>query len=216
MQDDDPIRALLDRSRRGDRAAREELFTRLYDDLRALAGRHLRGEPRGHTLAPTSLLHETWVRLRRDRLDCAAREEFLRLASAVMRRVLIDGARRRIARCAALAAHAQLAAAAPRADPRRDRALLAMGEALEVLRTVDPELHRVASLRFLLGLDVEETAAELGVSAPTVKRRWRVARAWLRDAIERRVRGADPRHPVPSGEPAATAATAADEEEVTR
>lgn len=154
--------------------------------LRQLAERLLRGERRDHTLAPTELVHEAWLRLAH---GAGASDEERGapdrlLAARVMRQLLVDHARRRSAakrdagRCIAdggALLDAQVA--------RRDRFVVELDVALADLAEQDQELARVVELRFFGGLDVDETAALLALSPRTVKRRWQLARAWLQQAI---------------------------------
>lgn len=178
---EDEVIALLRARRAGDAAAGRRLFELLYDDLRALARRRLGAERRDHTLLPTSLVHEVFLRLDRTALDCEDRRDYLLLAAEVMRRILIDSARRRLHRAdVATSAAEPLSVARPELETR----VLALECALERLKHVDPELARVVELRFLLGLDVESVARTLEISTASVQRAWRSARAFLKRAIE--------------------------------
>lgn len=162
-------RDLLAGVRRGDGAARELLWQRLYGELKRLAAGHLRRL--AGTLEPTALVHEVYLRLAGRELQGEDRAQFFALASLAMRSVLIDAARRRRARPQGYLVsleHLEL----PAFDARPLEALLSRLEA------ESPELGAVAALR-CFGLETAETAAALGVSEPTVKRRWRLARAWL-------------------------------------
>lgn len=170
----DEVARLLERQRAGDAAAKDELFALLYEDLRRLAGRQFRAERRDHTCGPTALVHDVYLRLAELPVGARDRRGFMNLVGLAMRRALVDSARRRDRR----------------PDRRPDRAphhgtegepdLQRLELALARLDAFDAELAEVVRLRFLAGLPVEEVAALLEVSAPTVKRRWRVARAWLR------------------------------------
>lgn len=175
------VAALLRARRAGDAAAGRQLFELLYGDLRALARRRLREERRDHTLVPTSLVHEVFLRLDRIALDCEDRRDYLALAAAVMRRILIDSARRRLFR-------EELPSAGQEASNARhppvEQRVLALECAMERLERVDPELARVVELRYFLGLDVEAIARTLSISTATVQRDWRSARAFLKCAIE--------------------------------
>ncbi len=181
---EDEVLELLRAQHAGDAKAREALFALLYDELRRLAARHMRNEPDDHTLAPTSLVHEVYLRLQRVPFDCDDRDQFLRLVSTVMRRTLVDGARRRRARRRAI--DRRLGSPGGEGE-RRDDWILALEESLAELERVDADLSRVVELRFFAGLDVAEAARALGVSAPTVKRRFRAAKAWLETTIARRL-----------------------------
>lgn len=171
---------LLHAHRSGDAAAGRRLFELLYADLRNLARRRLALERRDHTLAPTSLVHEVFLRLDRAALGCEDRRDYLALAAGVMKRILIDSARRR---CQRQDLPARVEPAGPLRPPLEQR-VLALERAMERLERVDPELARVVELRFFLGLEVEEVARTLGISTASVQRDWRSARAFLLRAIE--------------------------------
>lgn len=166
----------------GDRDAGERLIGLVYDELRSQAARHLRRERREHTLRPTALVHEAYLRLTAQRGTAwPSRAHFFAMAAKVMRHILVDHARRHRAAkragswCRVSLDEADAVAVAPRADVD----LLAVEEALGELAALDPDQARVVELRFFGGLSVEETADVLGVSSATVKREWRTARAWL-------------------------------------
>lgn len=171
---------LLRARRGGDALAGARLFELLYADLRALARRRLAQERRDHTLVPTSLVHEVFLRLDSLQVDCEDRRDYLALAAAVMKRILIDSARRRLHREDVPEGH----------DPGcgvqlgMEQRVLGLECALELLEKVDPQLARVVELRFLLGLEVAEVARTLGISTASVQRDWRSARAFLKRAIE--------------------------------
>lgn len=176
--------ALLAAARRGDDSARRELFAELYGQLRKIAVSRLRGERADHTLEPTALVHEVYLRLCGQELPCRDRAELCGLASNAMRRILIDAARRRNAR--KRDGGERVTFDEERLDaPERDAYLVALDGALERLAEADAELARVIELRVFGGFSVEETAALLEVSTVTVKRRYRFAKAWLhRDITE--------------------------------
>jgi RNA polymerase sigma factor (TIGR02999 family) len=175
-------------SRSGDPAASERLFTLAYDELRWLAARAMRGERRDHTLQPTALVHEAWLRLMREPAPSVRdRDHFFALAAAAMRRVLIDHARRRNAD--KRGAGGQAALGPPDAGRGEiDETLEGLGEALEELERAEPRLARLVELRFFAGFSVEETARLLGVSERTVKRDWSFARGFLTQRIRVRAR----------------------------
>lgn len=156
--------------------------------LLAIARRLMRGERKDHTLQPTALVHEAWLRLAdRDDARSLSRERFLALAATTMRRVLVDAARRRAAlrRGAGHRRSLETAEASAPSAPTRDVELLALDDALLALADADPELARLVELRVFCGYDVDELAAALHVSARTVKRRWAFARSWLAQEILR-------------------------------
>ena len=168
----------------GDPTAAEELLPLLYGELRAVAERCLSDERRNHTLQPTALVHEAYLRLvPRGDTDWEGRNHFLRTAARAMRHVLVDHARaRRREKRGGDAARVPLDAALETFErPAVD--LVALDEALQRLTGVDEEMGRLVELRFFGGLTIEETARILGVSTPTVERRWRVARMWLREQL---------------------------------
>jgi RNA polymerase sigma-70 factor, ECF subfamily len=160
----------------GDPAAGERIFSALQGALRRQAGRCMRGERRDHTLQPSGLVNEAYLRLAAGRpIDWRSRAQFFAIAARVMRQVLVDHARRRRAAKREGCRVTLTDAGAPAAPPE----LLDLERALSELAALDPRQARVVELRFLKGLDVGETARALGTSARTVKREWRTARAWL-------------------------------------
>ena len=157
----------------------DEAFAALYDDLRRLAERHLVQERRGHTLQPTALAHEAWLRLRSQRAGLPSdRAAFCAAASSAIRRVLVDHAR---ARASAKRGGGVLRVDvdAPAGEGPHAVELIALDEALAGLAAVHPRQARVVELRFFGGLGGDEAALVLGVSPRTVDDDWRVARAWL-------------------------------------
>jgi RNA polymerase sigma factor (TIGR02999 family) len=174
-------RLLVDASD-GNQEALSALIPLVYDELRAVAARHLRSERSEHTLQATALVHEVYLRLiDQKEARWRNRAHFFAIAAMAMRRVLVD--------------HARAAQAAKRGGPElklpldeapepsagaRSLDLVALDRALERLTALDSRLARIVELRYFGGLTVEETAEVTGVSARTVKREWRLARAWLR------------------------------------
>lgn len=151
----------------------------LYDELRALAGKLLSGRGAAITLHPTSLVHEAYLRLvGQQRMDWQDRLHFFAIAARVMRRVLVDHCRARLAqkRGGALLAVELADAAAPAAS---EVDVLTVDRLLTQLEGFDPQQARIVELRFFSGLTVEETAEALGISKATVKRDWALAKAWL-------------------------------------
>ncbi|MCU0304360.1 MAG: ECF-type sigma factor [Thermoanaerobaculales bacterium] len=179
MQPDD-ISALLRAAEGGDDAAGERLFERVYDELRRIARRQLRGAPRYETLDTTGLVHEAYLKLGRGAAwSTRDRAHFYALAAQAMRQVLVDQSRRRTRRKRGLGAVAltldrvDVGVAAPGDE------LLALDQALLRLERADPDLARLVELRFFAGLSVEEVAELRGVTGRTVKNHWRLARAFL-------------------------------------
>jgi RNA polymerase sigma factor (TIGR02999 family) len=174
----------------GDAQASDALAPLVYAELRRQAQRALRREGTGHTLQPTALVHEAWIRLD-DQLGARweSRTQFFAVAAQMMRRVLVDHARTRqaIKRGGAgghAAARVTLGAVdreGPEAAPSLDAVdLLALDDALARLAALDPQKARLVELRYFAGLSIPEAAEALGVSPATVGREWAVARAWLR------------------------------------
>jgi len=164
----------------GEAGAAEQLFPIVHAELRRQAGLFIWRERRGHTLQPTALVNEAFLRLAASTgLDWHSRTHFFAIAARVMRQVLVDHARRRRA-AKRRGCHVTLndgdAAAAP-------LDLLDLEDALDELATLDARQARLVELRYFGGLDIEETAEVLGVSARTVKREWRMARAWLQHRL---------------------------------
>jgi len=171
-------------------AVREELVARVHAELRRLAARHMEGQRPDHTLQPTALVNEVWVRLfGRENLHFETRRQFYRFASTIMRSVLVDHARS--AAAAKRGGDRQrlsisiAAAQASETDPAQVLDLLDLDAALERLKTIDPALAQVVELRFFGGLTNASTAEVLGTSERTVERQWRLARAWLYDDLSR-------------------------------
>lgn len=174
------LTALLERWGQGDGTALAELVPLVYADLRRLAGQSLRGERADHTLQPTALVHEAYMRLAGARPpEVSGRQHFLHLAARLMRQILVDHARRQQAE--------RRGARPPRVslDEARDVGeapaidLLALDGALTDLAALDPRKAKVIELRFFGGFDVAEVAGLLGVSAPTVIADTRFARAFI-------------------------------------
>ena len=181
-----PVTLWLERLGRGDEAALDHLVPLLYDELRGVARRLLRGERPGRTLSTTALVNETYLRLlEARRLAPEDRAAFLGVAAVTMRRLLVDAARRRLAEKrgggAPLEGLDELAESL--AAPQADAELVALDAALSTLKTASPRAHQVVELRFFAGLSVEETAEVLGLSPATVKRRWEASRAWLQQRL---------------------------------
>jgi RNA polymerase sigma-70 factor, ECF subfamily len=181
---------------RGDSEAERQVYAALYQELRRQAARHLRRERRGHSLPPTGLVHEAYLRLTSLR-DChwPSRTHFLAMAARVMRHILVDHARRRAAsKRFGSVTRVQLSDDASMVGGP-DVELMALEQALTELARLDPEQARVVELRFFGGLSVEEAAEVLGVSNATVKREWRTARAWLQVRLEQGPPAGEPRDP---------------------
>ena len=175
------VTALLGDWSRGSPAALNQLLPVIYAELRGVAARQLRKERAGHTLQPTALVHEVYVRLVDQRhVDWQSRAHFFGVAAQVMRRILVDHARRRGAskrgdgvRCVSIDDAKNVAAS-------NGMPVLGLDRALDRLEQVDSALARIVELRAFGGLTIDEAAHVLSVSPSTAKRDWRTAKAWLR------------------------------------
>jgi RNA polymerase sigma factor (TIGR02999 family) len=177
------VTELLERWGRGDRDAFSALVPLVYDELRRLAGHFLRNERAGHTLQPTALVHEAYLRLSGLReLKLQNRAHFYGASANVMRRVLVDYARRRRAEKRGAGVQ-DVVAIESLPDAPFDFDILALDQALDALAAFAPEKARVVELRYFGGLSVEETASFMDVAPVTVKRYWTFARAWLYRAL---------------------------------
>lgn len=174
------ITDLLNRWGRGDGEAFKALLPLVYEELRRLAAHHLRQERPGHTLQPTALVHEAYLRLSGLReMQLHNRAHFYGAAARVMRRVLVDHARKhRALKRGGPEAALQLEESAE-TPIDMDLDLEALDDALDALEAIAPEKAKVVELRYFGGLSVEETGEYLGISPATVKRYWSFARAWL-------------------------------------
>ena len=169
---------------RGDAKASEELLPLVYNELRRMAAHQMASEPAGHTLQPTALVHEAWLKL----VDSPSqswqnRAHFFGAAAEAMRRILIARARRKqTQRRGAGAAHLD-ADEIEIASPAPDDQLLALNEALDRFATLEPQQAELVKLRYFVGLKIDEAAEVLGISQATAKRWWAYARAWLFNEI---------------------------------
>lgn len=175
----------LDDLSRGDVEAAERLTPTIYAELRALAGSYFRQQPKDHTLEPTALVHEAFVRLGgRDDGSGTSRAHFIAIAARAMRQVLINHAEKRSAlKRGGGRRRLQLHDGIPDAI-RVDADLLALEEALAALETRGARKARVVEMRFFAGMTIEQIAHVLGVSTTTVDDDWRMARAWLADRMD--------------------------------
>lgn len=183
------ITVLLDEQQSAAERA-EKLLPAVYGELRDAAARVLRGERREHTLQPTALVHEAWLKLFGPRdVPWRNRGHFLAAAAEAMRRILIDHARAKLAQKRgggqARRAALELQTLPDPTSLEQNAGFLLLDDALSRLEKVDPQAASVVRLRYFTGLSIDETAQALGVSAPTVQRDWQFARSWLRDAIGR-------------------------------
>jgi RNA polymerase sigma factor (TIGR02999 family) len=168
----------------GDQTARERLLPLVYDELRRLAGAYMRRERPGHTLQPTALVHEAYLRLvDQQRVDWRNRAQFVGVAAMMMRRVLLNHARARAAAKRGPEAERVPLTVAGQILHRPAVEVLALHEALDRLAALDPRKSQVVELKFFGGLTTDEIAHALGLSTATVEREWSFARAWLYDGM---------------------------------
>jgi RNA polymerase sigma factor (TIGR02999 family) len=163
-----------------------QLAARLYGELRGIARRHMWNERDGHTLGVTDVLHESWMRLmEQDRVRWHNRAHFLGVASIMMRRILVNHARARLAdKRGNGVEHVTLSEAEALPGGCPDAALMAVHEALESLAEQHERAARLVELRFFGGLELTEAAETLSISQATAKRDWALARAWLARALK--------------------------------
>jgi len=166
----------------GQDGAEEALLALIYEELRRLARSQLSSEREGHTLEPTALVHEAWLRLNPEHAAGAqSRGHYLALAARIMRRLLVDHARRRIA--AKRGGDAKRVTLSEMGSGASGVDVLEAHDALEALAEADPELARIAELHIFAGMTQAEVSAELGIPKRTLERRWRVASTWLRKEL---------------------------------
>lgn len=171
----------------GDPSAAEKLLPLVYEELRKLAAARMAAEASHHTLQPTALVHEAYLRLMSpgDGVKWQSRGHFFAAAAEAMRRILIDAARRK--RAVKHGGHLQRVELpeVAAAEDRKDQELLALDDALTRFAAEDPVAARVVQLRHFAGLSLDDVATALGLSRAAAYRHWTYARAWLRDAISR-------------------------------
>jgi RNA polymerase sigma factor (TIGR02999 family) len=186
---DTDVSGLLQAWTRGDAGARDQLLTVVYQELRRRAAAHLRRERAGHTLQPTALVHEAYLRLvKQDHAAWQNRAQFFGVASQMMRRILVDRARaRNMAKRSGRWARVTLDEAVAQSHAR-EVDVLDLDQALGELATFDARKSRVAELRFFGGLSLEETGEVLDLSVATLEREWQAARAWLYARLTRKVK----------------------------
>jgi RNA polymerase sigma factor (TIGR02999 family) len=175
---------LLNAVEQGDPQAAAQLLPAVYGELRRLAAAKMALESPGHTLQPTALVHEAWLRLTGDdNRRWNDRSHFFAAAAEAMRRILVDDARRKHAQrrggCQLRVEMPEIACAAAESDDQ----ILAVNEALEKFAALDKQKAELVKLRYFVGMTIEEAAEVLGISAPTAKRYWAYARAWLYEEV---------------------------------
>jgi RNA polymerase sigma factor (TIGR02999 family) len=178
------ITVILQRIERGEEQAAERLLPLVYDQLRRLAALRMADEAAGHTLQPTALVHEAWIRLGADHQpDWKSRAQFFSAAAEAMRRILIDRARYRLAqRRGGRHEHVDINEFEV-ADGIDDARVLRVNDALEKLALADAGKAELVKLRYFGGLTLEECAAALDIAEPTARRWWAYSRAWLLNEI---------------------------------
>jgi RNA polymerase sigma factor (TIGR02999 family) len=176
---------LIDWSK-GEQAALDKLMPLVYNELRRLASNYLRRERAGHTLQPTALVNEAYLKLVDQRnAKWQNRAQFFGISAQLMRRILVDHARQHQAAKRGGSEQQRLSITSAEALAQKPEIdLLALNEALDQLSKIDPQQSRIVELKFFGGLSIEETAEVLGVGHATVERDWKMARAWLRRQLE--------------------------------
>jgi RNA polymerase sigma factor (TIGR02999 family) len=183
----EPVTQVLQAVGTGEEQAAEKLLPLVYEDLRRLAAAKMANEAPGQTLQPTALVHEAWLRLsRQSRTDWQNREQFYAVAAELMRRILVDRARRRRAWKHGGGLERVDLDAVEAVVPQDDALVLEVHDALARLEEEDPVKAEVVKLRFFVGLENAEAAAILGISEKTVRRHWTFAKAWLFRAMQQR------------------------------
>jgi RNA polymerase sigma factor (TIGR02999 family) len=179
------VTVLLGELKLGRKDALDRLLPLVYRELRRVAGRCMRDERPGHTLQPTALVHEAFLRLvEQDRADWQNRAQFVGVAGQLMRRLLVDHARgrRALKRGIPVTLNEEIFQRAAGADQTEE--ILTVDEILTRLAELDPQQARIAELRYFGGLSVEETAEALAISPRTVKRDWAMAKVWMKSQLE--------------------------------
>lgn len=186
MAESNDVTALLVQWRGGDEGALQRLVPLVHEELRRIARRQMAGERASHTLQPTALVNEAYLRLLQvNRVTFKDRAHFLAMAARVMRRVLVDFARaRRYQKRRAGMEMVEFDEGLPVTDESA-AGVVALDDAIEALSQIDPRKSKVIELRFFAGLTIEEAAAALDVSVDTVMRDWRLAKAWLSRELRR-------------------------------
>jgi RNA polymerase sigma factor (TIGR02999 family) len=177
--DDGQVTLLLKAMKNGDRSAAEKLLPLVYQELHRLAKSYMQRERRDHTLQPTALINEAYLRLVRDSVDWQSRQHFIGVAANVMRRLLVDHARAHNAEMRAGGLQRVELEEGLMVSSERSKEVLALHDALTTLEGVDPRQAKVVELRYFGGFSVEEIGDILDMSPRSVKRHWALARIWL-------------------------------------
>ncbi|HEV2963192.1 MAG TPA: sigma-70 family RNA polymerase sigma factor [Candidatus Angelobacter sp.] len=174
------VTRLLVELKHGNREAEKQLIPLVYKELRRIAANYLRNERNAHSLQPTVLVHEAYLRLTQmQKIDWQGRSHFLAIAATLMRRILVDHARAQQSKKRGEGQDVISLEDAILPSPARSLEIVALDEALERLAELDERQSKIVELRFFAGMSEEEAGNVLGISARTVKREWRLAKAWL-------------------------------------
>jgi len=174
------ITRLLFELKGGNRAAEESLIPIVYQELRRIASARLRNESRHHSLQPTALVHEAYLRLTKlKEIDWQSRSHFFAVSATIMRRILVDYARSNRTKKRGDGGTQITLNDGLLPAPEREPEILALDQALEKLAKLDKRQSKIVELRYFAGMSEEEAGEVLGISARTVKRDWRIAKAWL-------------------------------------
>lgn len=181
------VTQILDRVHSGDPLAAGELLPLVYLELRRIAAHKMTGESPGHTLQPTALVHEAWLRLvgKDGQAQFQNRAHFFGAAAEAMRRILIDRARRKQAQKHGGGKEHVDVDDVDIPAPADDEELLAVNEALDRFAKIEPQKVELVKLRYFIGMTIEEAAVVMSISEPTAKRWWAYARAWLFEEIKK-------------------------------
>lgn len=182
----DNITQMLVNWSNGDQTALAQLMPLVYDELRRLAGSYLRQQPYHYTLQPTLLVHEAYLRMvDQQSVNWESRAQFFGLAATLMRRILVDHTREKMAAKRGGGEIRLSLAEVDRLKSGEDLDLIALDDALKTLASLNQQHSRIVELRYFGGLTIEETAVALDLSHATIERGWKMARAWLRREMKR-------------------------------
>jgi RNA polymerase sigma factor (TIGR02999 family) len=174
------VTQLLFQLKAGNRSAEDRLIPLVYKELRRIASVRLRNEAHDHSLQPTALVHEAYLRLTKlQNIDWQSRSHFFAISATIMRRILVDHARANLAQKRGDGGTFISLDEAEFPAPERESEILALNEALNKLAKLDQRQSKIVELRFFAGMSEDEAGEVLGVSSRTVKRDWRIAKAWL-------------------------------------